>query len=148
MTDEPYLSDERYSMFKGVKTEKDFRDKMEALSTMEILGLKLPERLKEDYYFVLQNILQSRIGLDEYDNIRNATLSDWGGEYSLPDKLKELEDRIDDDITSLSNDIENMHNTIRRVERLFERIMEVIGDQTVEITVKDYVGDIDAEDDV
>jgi len=148
MTDEPYLSDERYSMFKGVKTEKDFRDKMEALSTIEILGLKLPERLKEDYDFVLKNILQSRIGLDEYDDIRNATLSDWGGDYSLPDKLKELENRIDDDITSICNDIEDMHNTIRRVEILFKRIMDVIGEETVGIKVKDYVGDIDAEDDV
>jgi hypothetical protein len=148
LTDEPYLSDSRYDMFKGVKSEDDVRKIFSNLNTIELLGLKLPSHIRDDYIFVWQEAIKERMGLVEYDDIRESVLADWGGSNSLEKKLDALKEDTISQLDSLDEQIQDMYNKIDNIEKIFKKLMIVIGDKKIPITIKDYVGDLDAEDNI
>lgn len=132
--------------FDNITNEEKFREKLEGLSTLDLIGLigKIPSHVWESYDESFYELLFDRLGIWDYRAMRNKVLDDWGGEDSLEYKFHELQDNLD----MYNKEMEELIKEVRKTRKTYERLMEVIGEQRLSVKVKDIVGGLDAEEEI
>jgi hypothetical protein len=81
-------------MFRDVSSEKELREVLDNFNVVELLNIHLPVELEEEFGYVKEEIIQKKIGLYDYQELRDSVFVDWGGENSLQSEMYDVKEDL------------------------------------------------------